>query len=114
MHDDTCADVLQRLLRVRRGRTKPCAFVRELSHTTLCDAYLADFASVRDAYRDNIGENGMRRIATFDETEQDQRRAAQAVLHHYDWTQRCMLKALLQQHALSGIGFFKALIAPKP
>jgi hypothetical protein len=104
-HRRECSDVFRRLLRVRRGvHHNACVFVRELSHTSHCDAYLVDFAVVRQAYHDRIGEDGMHRIATFDETEQDQRRAAQAVAHHYDWTQRALLKARYLQPFLMGWG----------
>ena len=71
----------------------PTAFVRELEETVRCDQF-HDLSEVRAAYKVKIGEDSMRRIAIYDETEKDERRAEQAVVHHYDWTQRWLVKAL--------------------
>ncbi|KXZ51270.1 hypothetical protein GPECTOR_13g757 [Gonium pectorale] len=72
---------------------RPTVFIRELEHTARCDKFF-DFSSIRAAYGQTVGQDSMQRIANYGETEKDERRAAQAVVHHYDWTQRNLVKAL--------------------
>lgn len=90
-----CQSVFRNLLQARGVTLNQSAsmFIRELSCTSRCDDYI-DFTAVRKAYQDHVGEDSMQRIVSFDETEKDERRAEQAVVHHYNWTQDNLLKAL--------------------
>lgn len=92
---DKCQSIYRNLLQARGVAVaqNPAVFIRELSETSRCDCFY-DLGDVRRAYHAKVGKEGMDRIATFDETEKDEKRAQQAVVHYYDWTQRHLLKAL--------------------
>lgn len=75
----------------------PTVFIRELEATAQCDRFY-DLSTIRAAYRTKVGEDSMQRIATYDETEKDARRAEQAAVHHHDWTQSTLIKALSWQN----------------
>ena len=94
MKRSRCQSVFLNLLQARGVvNQNATVFIRELSCTSRCDTYL-DLTAVRKAYHDLVGGDSMQRIASFDEAEEDERRAVQAAVHYYDWTRGRLLNAL--------------------
>jgi len=69
------------------------AYVREFQETTRCDA-ITSLSEARVALSTKIGEERMRRIARFEETDGDERAAAQAVMHYGLWHEELLLSCL--------------------
>eukprot|EP00195_Chlamydomonas_chlamydogama_P009654 CAMPEP_0202898606 /NCGR_PEP_ID=MMETSP1392-20130828/7082_1 /ASSEMBLY_ACC=CAM_ASM_000868 /TAXON_ID=225041 /ORGANISM="Chlamydomonas chlamydogama, Strain SAG 11-48b" /LENGTH=150 /DNA_ID=CAMNT_0049584587 /DNA_START=700 /DNA_END=1152 /DNA_ORIENTATION=+ len=94
-----CQSIYRNLLQVLQARGVPqersaaSVFLRELQHTSRCDAY-HDFTRIRKAYEEHVGHDSMKRIASFDETEKDERRAEQALVHYHDFSQKSLVAAL--------------------
>ena len=62
-------------------------FIREFFQTETCDEF-NDFKPDRDDLRDHIGSVTLNKILTYDENEQDERKATQTALHYYHWHQK--------------------------
>lgn len=90
-----CRSVFRNLLKVRGlpESALACQYIRELEQTARCDDFY-DLEEVRQSYHTLVTEDSMQRIRDYAETEQDIRRAAQAVYHYYDWTERKLVAAL--------------------
>lgn len=68
-------------------------YIRELMLTARCDE-VYNFSDIRKSYADLVGTPAMKRITVFKETEEDERRAVQAVTHHSIWTTQHLESAL--------------------
>ena len=90
-----CQSTFRNLLQARgvAAEQNPAVFIRELLETSRCDSSY-DLGDVRRAYQAMVGTDSMDRIASFKETDADDKRARQAVVHHFDWTEQRLLKAL--------------------
>ena len=90
-----CQSIYRNLLHARGVAVNQNAsvFIRELQHTARCDEFY-DFSAIRKDYANMMGIDSMKRIATFDEVEKDERRAEQAVVHYFDYTQSNLVSAL--------------------
>jgi hypothetical protein len=90
-----CQSIYRNLLISKSLPTSPCACVyfRELEYTSKCDEYY-NFSRIRESYKELVGADAAERIRKFHETEEDERRAEQAVSHYNDWTV-CNLKSAL-------------------
>jgi hypothetical protein len=91
MENTNCQSVIKNILHARGCNAS--VFIRELACTSVCDKH-TDFTVIRKAYSDLVGEDSMQRIAAFAETEEDKRRAVQAVMHYSEWTRSRLIKAL--------------------
>ena len=90
-----CQRLYRNLIRDKKAvLEKPCVYLRQLTLCTMrCDAY-NDLGNMRHAYYKHIGHDSFTRIMSFDETTQDERRALQAMVHHYDYTKGCLISSL--------------------
>jgi hypothetical protein len=70
-----------------------------LEYTWKCDEYY-NFSHIRESYKELVGVDAAERIRKFQETEEDERRAEQAVAHYNDWTVRNLKSALNWQNFL--------------
>lgn len=94
-----CQSVYRNLIQASLVAKKqsPTVFIRELEATAQCDRFY-NLSTVRDAYHTKVGEDSMQRIATYDESKQDIRRAEQAVVHYHDTTQSTLVNVLNWQN----------------
>eukprot|EP00195_Chlamydomonas_chlamydogama_P012256 CAMPEP_0202902034 /NCGR_PEP_ID=MMETSP1392-20130828/15963_1 /ASSEMBLY_ACC=CAM_ASM_000868 /TAXON_ID=225041 /ORGANISM="Chlamydomonas chlamydogama, Strain SAG 11-48b" /LENGTH=150 /DNA_ID=CAMNT_0049588715 /DNA_START=157 /DNA_END=609 /DNA_ORIENTATION=+ len=91
-----CQSIYRNLLQARgvsQEKSAASVFLRELQHTDRCDTYY-DFKKIRKAYHDLVGRDSLSRIKAYEETEQDERRAEQALVHYHDFTQANLVRAL--------------------
>jgi hypothetical protein len=92
---DRCQSIFLDLLIAKCQAQNPssCAYIRQLTSTTRCDEFY-DFSSVRKSYAEHVGTDSMQRITDFEETKQDESRAAQAGFHYCLWTTQHLESAL--------------------
>lgn len=90
-----CVSIWRNLLRHmhRHGDVLASAYVREFDETARCDAF-RNLKEARDALHGKIGSARMKRIITFDETDADEKAAAQAVMHYGFWHEQLLLDCL--------------------
>lgn len=94
MGDINCQSIYRNLLQASGGANirAPAVYIRELSETARCD-HVHDFSRVRNAYQRKLGADAATRIRDYQETEEDERRAQQAVVQNLDWTDGELLRA---------------------
>jgi hypothetical protein len=88
---ERCQYIIHNLLTLK-NRTS-CGFIRELAFTDKCDQFY-DLASIRKSYVEFVGAPAMERIVEYKETDEDKRRATQAVFHYTEWTTQRLEYAL--------------------
>jgi hypothetical protein len=83
---DRCQSIFLDLLIAKCQAQNPssCAYIRQLTSTTRCDEFY-DFSSVRKSYAEHVGTDSMQRITDFEETKQDESRAAQHLESALTW-----------------------------
>eukprot|EP00955_Chlamydomonas_euryale_P116883 366444-Chlamydomonas_euryale.AAC.4 len=92
---EKCQSIFRNLL-VARGQVQnqsSCAYVRELTCTERCDKFF-DMSHIHKSYAELVGTPAMERIRDYKETEEDERRAEQAVIHDSVWTTQNLESAL--------------------
>jgi hypothetical protein len=101
-----CQSIYRTLLEARgvAVHQNPAVYIHLLQQTASCDQF-HDLSGTRKAFKELVGEDGLERIATFDETPADERRAAHAVTTLYDDTVSALVSALdwpgwVQHHTL--------------
>lgn len=84
---EKCQSMFRNLLTAKglANNQSSCVYVRELTFTSRCDE-IYDFSSIRKSYEALVGTAAMQRISAYKETEEDERRAEQAVMHYNNWT----------------------------
>ena len=97
----TCTECQRTFAALARSyeRTDAVVFVRELfmfadEHAQKDTRCVDALAALCRVYRDNIGEDAATRIASFDETYEDTRRARQAAFHLRDDTVDALTKRM--------------------
>ena len=93
--DVKCVSIWRNLLRHtnRSGDVLASAYVREFGETARCDRF-HDLSAARIALEERVGRGRMERIKAFDETDGDERAAAQAVMHYGLWHEQLLLACL--------------------
>jgi len=91
---ERCQFIFLNLLRLRKHiDLAPAAYIREFFQTERCDG-ASDLRHQRDAYRRFLGPESSARIAKYDETRVDERRAAHAVMHYSTFDASLLAKSL--------------------
>jgi len=93
-----CQSIYQNLLDCRQEQDMlASAYIREFWETARCDTVATDFSPFRKEFegRLNARESGaLNRILSFDETEKDEKVAAQACGHYSKWHNKQIVSAL--------------------
>ena len=104
LHHVKCNSIYLNLLQIRGDREIPApAYVREFFETSRCDS-VRDFSKQRESLRtkmDAFSPGATKRILEGDETERDEKAAAQAILHYHGWHEECLAAALTGQSWVS-------------
>lgn len=91
---DKCQSIYRNLLKARGLSDVSSAYVRELQETARCDGLGQDMSEVRAAYRTFMGEKAFSNVMMYKEDALDDKKAAQAVMHYQDWTDRQLVAGL--------------------
>lgn len=75
--NEQCQFLFQGLL---KGKWSATSYIRELQETIHCDQFYS-FKEIRAEVREFIDAEAMDRILAYNETQQDERRAVQAICH---------------------------------
>eukprot|EP01038_Epipyxis_sp_PR26KG_P017357 gene17357-23972_t len=92
-----CQSIYQNLLEAKG--IPASAYIREFFQTDRCDGE-ADFTKLRDAYKTSLNDTKkpdplrLTRVLNFEETEIDEKIAAQACLHYANWHNKQLVSAL--------------------
>jgi len=93
MLQEKCQTIYHNLLRSLEIRevTAPI-YLREWWQTEQCDKFF-DLSTVRKNIEDDVTNSSLNRILTFQETIEDEARAAQTMTHYRDWHRKQLLKS---------------------
>jgi hypothetical protein len=90
---ERCQSIFRNLLAAAKDKSSACAYIRELAFTERCDKFY-NLSDVRKSHAELVGEAAMERIVEYKETDEDKRRATQAVFHYSTWTTERLKAAL--------------------
>lgn len=95
MNYQRCKDTSWVLIKLcTRDVEKSLHYIRELGATKDCD-HIIPFKDLRKDIKNHMGKDSWNRINQNKETEEDKRRALQAVTHFYHEHKRFLLKNLI-------------------
>eukprot|EP01089_Gocevia_fonbrunei_P020210 TRINITY_DN7461_c0_g2_i1.p1 TRINITY_DN7461_c0_g2~~TRINITY_DN7461_c0_g2_i1.p1 ORF type:complete len:198 (-),score=22.51 TRINITY_DN7461_c0_g2_i1:261-854(-) len=103
-----CQSIFWNLIELMQGKYSEdsVSIIREIAETKRCDKF-SDLSDVRMSIKGKIGAEGLRRIMNFNETEDDEKRARQSLIHYYYWINKNMKSSLSIPNQLYYYSFYK-------
>jgi hypothetical protein len=96
---EKCQSIFWNLIRViesgssQHSVQNSTLYIREFFQTARCDPY-SDLSKDREAYEKHLGKEALVNILNYKETEEDERKGAQAVLHYGYWNHKRLISSL--------------------